>query len=125
MLVVGQEVWEEWTGQSVEETEWRKEVKGQWREMEQAVLSEEGTEQGTWGGTRCMTGGDRRRRNGRREALVAPCHIWSHFYCPLSIVNLFIYSIKVICSKTTRVDLNEVTARPLTLQAFGDCWVYT
>ena len=41
MLAVGQEVWEEWTGQTVEETEWRKEVKRQWREMEQATLRRE------------------------------------------------------------------------------------
>ena len=34
----GQEVWEEWTGQTVEDTEWRKEVKGQWRAKEQAAV---------------------------------------------------------------------------------------
>ena len=38
VLVVGQEVWEEWTGQTVEETEWRKKAKRQWREMEQAAV---------------------------------------------------------------------------------------
>ena len=37
MLVEGQEVWEEWTGQAVEDTEWRKEAKGQWRAKEQAA----------------------------------------------------------------------------------------
>jgi hypothetical protein len=40
-MVVGQEVWEEWTGQTVEETEWVKKVKRQWREMEQASVRRE------------------------------------------------------------------------------------
>ena len=34
----GQEVWEEWTGQAVEDTEWRRKNKGQWRAKEQAVV---------------------------------------------------------------------------------------
>ena len=34
----GQEIWEEWTGQAVEDTEWRKETKGQWRAREQATV---------------------------------------------------------------------------------------
>ena len=34
----GQEIWEEWTGQAAEDTAWRKEVKGQWRAKEQAVV---------------------------------------------------------------------------------------
>ena len=41
ILVEGQEdwqVWEEWTGQGVEDTEWRKKIKGQWRAKEQAVM---------------------------------------------------------------------------------------
>ena len=38
VLVVGQEVWEEWPGQTIEETAWRKQVKRQWREMGQATL---------------------------------------------------------------------------------------
>ena len=38
VLVEGQEVWEEWTGQTLENTEWRKEVKGQWRAREQAAV---------------------------------------------------------------------------------------
>ena len=38
VLVQGQEVWEEWTGQTVEDTKWRKEVKGQWRAKEQAAV---------------------------------------------------------------------------------------
>ena len=37
-LVEGQEVWEEWTGRAVEDTEWRKEVNGQWRAKEQAAV---------------------------------------------------------------------------------------
>ena len=41
VLVVGQEVWKEWTGHAVEEIEWRREVKGQWREMEQATVRRE------------------------------------------------------------------------------------
>ena len=39
------------------------------------------------------------KRHGRRGALVAPCYVWSHFYYPLLIVNLLIYSIKMICTK--------------------------
>jgi hypothetical protein len=31
VLVEGQKVWGDWLGQTVENTEWRKEVKGQWR----------------------------------------------------------------------------------------------
>jgi hypothetical protein len=37
--------------------------------------------------------------HGRRGALVAPCYVLSHFYYPLLIVNLLIYSIKMICTK--------------------------
>ena len=37
-MVEGQEVWDEWTGQAVEDTEWRKKIKGQWRGKEQAVV---------------------------------------------------------------------------------------
>ena len=37
VLVEGQEVWEDWLEQTVEDTEWRKEVKGQWRAKEQAA----------------------------------------------------------------------------------------
>ena len=35
---------------------------------------------------------------GRRGALAAPCYVWSHFYYPLLIVNLLIYSMKMICT---------------------------
>ena len=40
VLVEGQdpEVWEEWTGQRVEDTEWRRKAKGQWRAKEQAAV---------------------------------------------------------------------------------------
>ena len=38
VLVEGQEIWEEWTGQTVEDTEWRRQAKGQWRAKEQAVV---------------------------------------------------------------------------------------
>ena len=38
------EQWEEWTGQIVEDTEWRRQAKGQWRAKEQAVVRRE------WGG---------------------------------------------------------------------------
>ena len=37
VLVEGNEVWEEWTGQAVEDTEWWRQAKGQWRAKEQAV----------------------------------------------------------------------------------------
>ena len=38
VLMVGQEIWEEWSGQTVEDTEWRRQAKGQWRAKEQAVV---------------------------------------------------------------------------------------
>ena len=38
ILVEGQEVWDEWTGRAVEDTWWRKKMKGQWRAKEQAVM---------------------------------------------------------------------------------------
>ena len=38
VLVEGQEVWEEWAGQTVEDTEWRRKAKGQWRAKEQAAV---------------------------------------------------------------------------------------
>ena len=38
ILVEGQENWEEWTGQTVEVTEWRKKGKGQWRAKAQAAV---------------------------------------------------------------------------------------
>ena len=38
MLMEGQEVWEEWTGQAMEDTEWRRKIKGQWRARVQAVV---------------------------------------------------------------------------------------
>ena len=41
VLVEGQEVWEEWTGRAVVDTEWRKKIKGQWRAREQAVVRRE------------------------------------------------------------------------------------
>ena len=42
-LVGGQEVWEEWTGQRVEGTGWRRKAKGQLRAMEKAVERMMGT----------------------------------------------------------------------------------
>ena len=42
-LVDGQTVWEEWTGQRVEGTDWRREAKGQLRAMEKAVERMMGT----------------------------------------------------------------------------------
>ena len=38
VLVEGQEVWEEWTGQTAEDPEWRRKAKGQWRAKEQAAV---------------------------------------------------------------------------------------
>jgi hypothetical protein len=38
VLVEGNGVWEEWTGQAVDDTEWRRQAKGQWRAKEQAVV---------------------------------------------------------------------------------------
>jgi hypothetical protein len=37
VLVVGDEVWEEWTGSAVEDTDWRKGAKGEWAAKERAV----------------------------------------------------------------------------------------
>ena len=93
VLVEGNEVWEEWTGQTVEDTEWRRQAKGQWRAKEQAVVrwgwdKSVGAGQGQGGHeTRCMTEVEQSRRHGRRGALVAPCYVWSHFYYPLLLVN--------------------------------------
>ena len=40
VLVEGHEVWEEWTEQAVvEDTEWSREAKGQWRAKEQAAVN--------------------------------------------------------------------------------------
>jgi hypothetical protein len=40
VLVEGPEIWEEWTEQAVvEDTEWRREAKGQWRAREQAAAN--------------------------------------------------------------------------------------
>ena len=36
--MVGQEVWEEWTGQVVEVTDWGKEAKDEWEAKETAFL---------------------------------------------------------------------------------------
>ena len=38
VLVVGEEVWKEWTGQEVEGTEWRKGAKDEWEAKERAVV---------------------------------------------------------------------------------------
>jgi hypothetical protein len=38
VLVMGGEVWEEWTGQTVEGTDWRKGAKDEWAAKERAVL---------------------------------------------------------------------------------------
>ena len=45
VLVEGQEVWEEWAGQTVEDTRWRKEAKGQWSAREQAAVRWEWTKE--------------------------------------------------------------------------------
>ena len=37
ILVVGDEVWEEWTGQTVEGTDWRKGANDEWSGKERAV----------------------------------------------------------------------------------------
>ena len=45
LLVEGQEVWEEWTGRTVEDTRWRREAKGQWRARKQAAVRWEWTKE--------------------------------------------------------------------------------
>ena len=92
VLVEGNEVWEEWTGQAVEDTEWRRKIKGQWRAKEQAVVRRGGVGKWSktrtrWTETRCTTEVEQGRRHGRRGALAAPCYVWSHFYYPLLLVN--------------------------------------
>ena len=41
VLAEGNEVWEEWTGQAVDDAEWRRQAKGQWRAKGQAVVRRE------------------------------------------------------------------------------------
>ena len=38
VLVIDEEVWEEWTGQEVEGTEWKKGAKDEWEAKERAVV---------------------------------------------------------------------------------------
>ena len=41
VLVEGHEVWEKWTeSAAVEDTEWRREAKGQWRAKEEATVNQ-------------------------------------------------------------------------------------
>ena len=67
----GHEVWQEWTEQTMEETERRREVKRQWREMEQATVRR------GW------------NKGLERDKVYDRSHfyVWSHFYYPLLIVN--------------------------------------
>ena len=41
VLMEGQENWGGWAGQTVEDTEWGRQAKGQWRSKEQAVVRRE------------------------------------------------------------------------------------
>ena len=87
----------------MEDTEWRGEAKGQWRAKDLGASNNETgmSKTRTWSETRCMAEVENGQRHGRRGALVAPCYVWSHFYYPLLIVNLLIYSIKMICTKNS------------------------
>ena len=89
----GHEVWEEWTGQAVEDTEWRRQAQGA-MEGKGTSSGETGVGVGMrsktrtrWTETRCTTEVEQGQRHGRRGALVAPCYVWSHFYYPLLLVN--------------------------------------
>ena len=42
-MVRGQEVCGEWMGQAVEDTDWTRRTKGQWRAMEQATVRRDWT----------------------------------------------------------------------------------
>ena len=53
VLVEGQQVWEEWTGQTMGDTKWRKKIKGQWRAKEQAAVRR--GRKRTWRAKRCLT----------------------------------------------------------------------
>ena len=82
VLVEGQEVWEERTGQTVENTEWGGMPRGsggRWSKQCQGAGCK------TWKEARCTTGVDQGRRSGRRGALVAPCYVWSRFYYPFTL----------------------------------------
>ena len=80
-------------------------------EGEGASNGETGVERGRGArqGQRGARQGVRQRLNkardmhGRRGALDAPCYVWSHFCYPLLLVNLLIFSIKMICTKKPSV----------------------
>ena len=42
--MVGDEVWEEWTGSAVEGTDWWKGAKDEWAAKERAVITEDSTQ---------------------------------------------------------------------------------
>ena len=61
--------------QAVEDTEWRRRIKGQWSGGQwNRLVGQRG-----WREIRCMTGVEQCQRFGRRGALAAPCYVWSHF----------------------------------------------
>ena len=43
VVAEGQEVWEEWMGQTAQDTDWRGKAKGQWRAMEQVAVRRDWT----------------------------------------------------------------------------------
>ena len=97
MPVEGQEIWDEWTGQAVEDTDWRRKIKGQWRAREHAVVRRKwrgarSKTQPRWTETRCMSEVEQGQRHGRMGALVAPCYIKVTLLLPFIVsqfINLF------------------------------------
>ena len=86
VLVMGEEVWEEWTGQETEGTDWRKGAKDEWEAKERAIV------RGNW-----LRGVD-------RDCVYDMTEYWKKgspgFVTLLSFIsNLDIYLIKMICSK--------------------------
>ena len=86
VLVLGEEVWEEWTGQAVEGTDWGKGAKDEWEAKERAVV------RGNW-----LRSVDRdcvynRGRSadgiGKRGAWLLLAVVLSHFYSLLVILKI-------------------------------------
>ena len=87
VLVEGREVWEGRTGQTVEDIEWRKEVKGQWRAKEQAAVrrgqNKDLERDKVYDICTCMTKVENGQRHGRR------CPGWS-LLCLVTFLSPFI-----------------------------------
>ena len=81
--MVGEEVWEEWTGQEVEGTEWREGAKDEWEAKERAVVR--GNWLGVWIGIVSMTEDDQLTVLEKGEPWLLLAVVLSHFY-PLLVI---------------------------------------